>query len=208
MIVILLAFHLADLWQRITRDTSSHAANARGIQQIAKQQYPQAAASFAKAYAIAPTPVNAYNLGTAQIAAGRREEGAAALTKALADPTLRADAYYNRGNAALISHAFDNAIRDYTESLRLRPNDPQAKRNLEIALLHQAMQRAAASRGGQSGPQPKPRPGERAPAPGDRQQQQKGDPNLEALLRSVQQQEQEELTRMHRTRQESVRVGW
>ena len=99
--------------------------------------------AFAQANAFKPTPANAFNLGTAQLANGKREEGSATLAHAMNDRALRADALYNRGNSALAANAYDYAIRDYIETLKLRPIDAKAKRNLEIALQKkQAMQQA------------------------------------------------------------------
>src|SRR5207249_3296931 len=80
------------------------------------------------------TPQRAFNLGTAQIAAGNREQGSSTLARAMENPGLRADALFNRGNSALAANAFDYAIHDYVEALKLHPKDPGAKRNLEIAL--------------------------------------------------------------------------
>jgi Ca-activated chloride channel family protein len=191
---------------RVTRETNSHAATARGVEQFKQKKYADAQKSFATATSIAPTPTRAFNLGTSQIAAGNREAGSSTIAKALNDPSLRADALFNRGNSALSASAFDYAIRDYTDALRIRPNDADAKRNLEIALRRkQAMQK---QQGGGSGsqqdrglePQPSPQAGG--------QQQPKNDPNVDGLLRSVQQQEQEELARMHRPSRERLHVGW
>ena len=203
--------NLIDLWHRAMRETSSHAAAARGVRQYAKKQYPEAERSFAAAQRIAPTPANDFNLGTAQIAAGRREEGSATLGRAMRDSALRADALYNRGNSALAAKAYDYAIRDYIEALRLRPHDGQTKRNLEIALARrQAMQQSQSGRQQNpqgSNPQQKPAPktaGEGA-KPEDRQT---GQAAMDALLRSVQQQEQEELARMRAARAVRGHVGW
>ena len=206
MILALLLFAL-DL-SRLWRETSSHASTTRGVKQFAGKKYEEAQKSFATSAAIAPTPVRAFNLGTSQIAVGNREAGSSTIGKAIADPALRADALFNRGNSALAANAFDYAIRDYSQTLRLRPSDIAAKRNLEIALRRkQAMQEQQNSGGGgqqRRGPQPqKP---QASPQAGD--QQQKGDPGAEGLLRSVQQQEQEELARMHRPSREKVHVGW
>jgi len=208
VIMLVLGISLSDLWQRMTRDTSSHAANVRGSQQYEQKKYAEATASFDKARKIAPTPQNAFNVGTSQIADGKREEGSSMMEKALADPKLRADALYNRGNSALAANAYDYAIRDYIEALRLRPNDKQAKRNLEIAIArkHNAEQRPSSGaknnpQSGQQSPQP-------APSQGQQKSQPKSDANVEALLRSVQQQEQEELQRMHQPRSGDVPVGW
>ncbi len=59
------------------------------------------------------------------------------------DPTLRADAYYNIGNGYFTraknaqgeqkESLLKNAIKHYKESLKLNPNDFQAKQNLEFA---------------------------------------------------------------------------
>lgn len=211
LLALLLSFSLSELWQRATRDTSSHAAAARGATAFARKKYDEAMTAFARANALRPTPRSAFNLGTSQIAAGKPEEGSTTLQKALADRTLRADALYNRGNSALSAKAFDYAIRDYTETLKLRPSDANAKRNLEIALhrkQQQEQQQKQQQQGGgkqqQQPQQPQPKPGQ-----GNKQEQTpKSDPNVEALLRSVQQQEREELARMNRPRPDRLRVGW
>jgi tetratricopeptide (TPR) repeat protein len=195
---------------RLTRETNSHAATARGAKQFAEKKYAEAQRSFATATAIGSNPTRAFNLGTSQIATGNREAGSSTIAKALADPSLRADALFNRGNSALSANAYDYAIRDYSQALRLRPSDLAAKRNLEIALRRkQAMQKQQGGGSGSQqdrGPQPQQKP-QPSPQQGG-QQQPKSDPNTDGLLRSVQQQEQEELARMHRPSRERLHVGW
>lgn len=200
--VLLLAVSLGSWW----RETSSHAAARRGAAAFEEKRSGDAVDAFRRAYELAPSPRNAFNLGTAQIAAGDRERGSATLAAALKDPALRADAYYNRGNSALAAKALDHAIRDYVAALRAKPDHLAAKRNLEIALKRREEERrnspssAQQNRQGQSPQQPQP-----APAPG--QQPKPGDLDLEALLRSVQQQEQDELRRM-KGKAGEARVGW
>jgi len=196
----------------LLRPTNSRAATARGVAAYNKHDYAASANAFAQAKALRPSPAAAFNLGTAEIASGKREEGSATLAQAMNDKTLRADALYNRGNSALASKAYDYAIRDYVETLKLRPNDANAKRNLEIALQkkQQAMQQ---SRGGNQQNQQSSQQGQKQnqpqPSAGNKQQQSpRPDSNAEALLRAVQQQEQEELSRMKKARAERVRVGW
>jgi len=132
VIVALLVFglDLARLW----RETNSHVTTARGVKQFSEKKYADAQTSFARSSTFAGTPARAFNLGTSQIAAGNREVGSSTIARALADPSLRADALFNRGNGALASNSFDDAIRDFRETLRLQPYDAAAKRNLEIAL--------------------------------------------------------------------------
>jgi len=195
---------------RFTRETNSHAATARGVKQFEQKKYADAQKSFATASSIAATPVRSFNLGTSQIAAGNREAGSSTIAKALGDRSLRADALFNRGNSALSANAFDYAIRDYTDALRIRPSDAAAKRNLEIALRRkEAMQKQRAGGSGSQqdrGPRPQQKP-QPTPRPGGAQQP-KNDPNVDGLLRSVQQQEQEELARMHKPSRERLHVGW
>jgi len=206
-ILLLITLPFAD---RFARETNSHAATARGVKQFEQKKYADAQKSFTTATSIAASPARAFNLGTSQIAAGNREAGSSTIAMALADPSLRADALFNRGNSALSANAFDYAIRDYTGALRIRPSDAAAKRNLEIALRRkQAMQKQQGGGSGSQqdrGPQPQQKP-QPSPQQGGTQQP-KNDPNVDGLLRSVQQQEQEELTRMHRPSRERLHVGW
>ena len=189
------------------RETNSQAASARGSAAYAQQQYAAAVQAFARAQELAPSARGAFNLGTAQIAAGRREQGSARLEEAIRDPALRANALFNRGNSALAAKALDHAVRDYSEALRANPRHAGAKRNLEIALMRREEQRRGGARGEQDEKgQPQPQQQQPSPAPGD-QRPQRGEIDLEALLRAVQQQEQDELRRL-KGRAAEGRVGW
>jgi len=210
-IVLLAAVSLAPYVDRALRETNSHAATVRGTKQYQQKQYAAASKSFGAARAAAPSPIRAFNLGTAQIAAGDRENGSATLSSAMADRSVRPLALFNRGNGALASNAYDSAIRDYTESLRLAPNYAPAKRNLEIALARkQSEQQAQNGRDrNPQGAQQQQQRGPKTPGPGqEKDQQMRGDTDADALLRSVQQQEQEELRRMRAQRRIGKRVGW
>ena len=194
------------------RETNSHAAMERGVEAYAASQYSEAVAAFEQAQQLAPSARGAFNLGTAQVAAGDREAGSAALADAIKDPALRADALFNRGNSALAAKAFEHAARDYADVLRLRPHDAAAKRNLEIALLRrqqQQQQQEQGGEGGQQNPQQNQQDKQQQQAPDAQGQQQPrhGNVDLEALLRSVQQQEQEELRRM-KVKAGEAKVGW
>lgn len=200
---LLLALNLASMW----RESNSHAANAKGVAAFQQKKYADAASAFTKQSSFSHSPRASFNLGTSQIAAGNRTVGSNTLSKALDDPALRADTFFNRGNSALAAKAYDYAIHDYTEALRVNPRDAGAKRNLEIALQARAAQRQSGgskrdSQGSSSGQKPQ------QPQPSSGREERAGDTNAEALLRSVQQQEQEELSRMHRARPNEGRVGW
>ena len=206
--LLLMAISPAAIFQNVWRESNSHAAAQRGATQYATKRYEESAKSFAQSDRLTPSPSSAFNLGTAQVAAGKMTEGSATLGRAMKDPSLRADSLFNRGNSALKSKAYEYAIRDYVETLKLRPNDAGAKRNLEIALEQlESQRRSAAGRQGQQQPSPSnQQQNQKAPSAGAKEDQQQSD--TEALLRSVQQQEQEELQRMKRAKGESVRVGW
>lgn len=189
-------------------ETNSRAASARGEQAYEKKEYAQAMESFRRAHELAPSAQSAFNFGTAQIAAGQREQGSATLAGAIQDPALRADALFNRGNSALAAKALDHAVRDYIDALKANPRHAAAKRNLEIALQRREQQRRSSAASGQKDqrgqsqqkPQPTPSPGQQPPK--------QGQLDLEALLRSVQQQEQDELRRMKGKGSVEPRVGW
>lgn len=207
MIVVLLT--LVSYFAPLLRETNSHAAQRRASEQYAKEQYPSAAESFAKAHELRPSTQSAFNLGTAQIAAGKHALGSATLEPAMTDRGLVVDALYNRGNSALAAGAFEHAVRDYTNALKFRPGDRRAQRNLEIALRRQKeAQRPGA--GGQQDQKGAAKNQQKTPSSGGKQQEEqpKGNADLEALLRSVQQQEQEERQRMKQAGQVQERVGW
>jgi tetratricopeptide (TPR) repeat protein len=193
---------LTSLWGEV----GSRIASARGAKAFEKKEYAKAVEQFRRAHELAPSSQNAFNLGTAEIAAGQREQGSATLAAALKDPKLRADALYNRGNSALAAKALDHAIHDYEDALRAEPSHAAAKRNLEIALRRREQQqrKSSASQANQQG-QSQQQQQQQAPAQG--QQQPKGQLDLQALLRSVQQQEADELRRM-KGKAGEARVGW
>jgi Ca-activated chloride channel homolog len=186
-------------------ETNSHAAAARGHAAYEKKNFAEAAAAYAAALQRHASAANAFNSGTARVAAGQREEGSAELTAALRDPALRADALFNRGNSALAASAWDHAVRDYVEALRTNPRHAAAKRNLEIALQQKASSEKDASRGAQGKNEGRSKEPQ-APAQGQ-QRPQPGQLDADALLRSVQQHEQEELRRLKGQAAEG-KVGW
>lgn len=87
-------------------------------------------------------PVARYNLGTALLRAARAPEAAPHLASAVeaSNPELRARAWYNLGNVHLgralagDADARARAVEAYRRTLLLRPDDLDAKWNLELAL--------------------------------------------------------------------------
>jgi Tetratricopeptide repeat. len=211
--MMLLASLALPVWlQQFVRPTNSRAAASAGVKQYSKKDFKGAVESFHQADSIDPSPVTAYDLGTARIAAGNGKGGSQELERALKDVTIRPDALFNRGNAKLDAKEYEQAISDYKESLRLRSSDAGAKRNLEIALRRRQEQQQQQSRQNQqqqqrNQQQQKPQ-NQQKQDQGQQEKQDKGNSQTDALLRSIAQQEREELERMRKQGSTPRRIGW
>ncbi|HXU63411.1 MAG TPA: tetratricopeptide repeat protein [Polyangia bacterium] len=80
-----------------------------------------------------------YDRGAALYALSRFDEAGQEFLRATdaKDPALKQSAFYNLGNALFKKEKFKEAVAAYTRALGLRPDDKQAKWNLEIALRKQ-----------------------------------------------------------------------
>jgi len=80
-----------------------------------------------------------YDRGAALYALSRFDEAGQEFLRATdaKDPALKESAFYNLGNALFKKEKFKEAVAAYTRALGLRPDDKQAKWNLEIALKKQ-----------------------------------------------------------------------
>jgi Ca-activated chloride channel family protein len=166
-----------------------------------------------RADAIRPSSRAAFDAATAKSAEKDTRAAAPLFERAMKDPALRAAALYNRGTAALNAREYDQALADLASTLRLDPANRDAKRNFELALQKKQQQkkegdsrdkqqRSDSNKGGGTSPQP---PNQQPPT--QSAQQSKNDPS-EALLRSVQEQENAEQGRLRRARREPREVGW
>jgi Ca-activated chloride channel homolog len=83
-----------------------------------------------------------FDRGAALYALSRFDEAGEEFLRATEakDPALKASAFYNLGNAFFKKDKFKEAVSAYTRSLGLKPDDKQAKWNLEIALRKQQEQ--------------------------------------------------------------------
>ena len=111
-------------------------------------KYEEAAAAYQRVVDSGKaSPQAHYNLGTALLALGRYEEAGAHFQRALqgVQPELRERTFYNLGNRFLADaresgdlrqqgEMLDAAIEAYKRTLRLDPQDVDAKWNLEMAL--------------------------------------------------------------------------
>jgi Ca-activated chloride channel homolog len=80
-----------------------------------------------------------FDRGAALYALSRFDEAGQEFLRATEakEPALKASAFYNLGNAFFKKEKFKEAVSAYTRALGLKPDDKQAKWNLEIALRKQ-----------------------------------------------------------------------
>jgi len=104
-----------------------------------RQQFDKAAEEYQKALSSFPgSKVAKFNLANAMIRQNKMEEADKLLTDlntSGTDADLRSKAAYNTG--VMFSHQkkLEESIEAYEESLRLNPNDQEARENLQKALL-------------------------------------------------------------------------
>ncbi len=133
-------------------------------------------------------PLVQYDAGTARLGAGRGRQAVGPLEKAAkgADRELAPAAHYNLGNARLAAGDAAGAAEAFRQALRLRPDDQDAKYNLELALREEKKQKM----GGQGSP--KGSRGNRSPNqdPSDQPGKGRPDPNQPPQGQGQQPQEQ------------------
>jgi tetratricopeptide (TPR) repeat protein len=117
-------------------------------------------------------PIAHFDRGVALYQLGRFPEAQKEFMRASEghDTAVKADAYYNMGNALLKQERFKDALDAYKHTLGLRPEDRRAKWNLELALRRLKEQQQ------QQQQQPQQKPDDKQQqAKNDQQQQQKQD---------------------------------
>lgn len=112
--------------------------NNAGNDLYSRGDYEAAVEAYFSAQVIEPdAPEAYYNAAGALAGAKALETAKAALQQALksADSALAAKAYYNLGNVYFAAAQYQEAVIAYQETLRLRPDDEEARYNLELALM-------------------------------------------------------------------------
>jgi len=186
----------------------------KGQKEFSAGKHAEASKSFDEVLRRKDSPLARFNAGTASVASGEFQRGVAELQRAGKDADLAADAHYNEGNAMLGSN-IEAAIRSYKDALRRDSSHASAKRNLEIAMRRREQQardgkgkgnEKSEQEGGGSSRDAK-QPSESSQPQGE-QPQKRGETDAEQLLRAVEQQEREELSRMRKARARARAVGW
>ena len=136
-ILIVLALSLSACGSPVERTLDS------GNKSFSEQAYEKALETYAQAMEMAPTlaePV--YNLANTLYRMKAFEQTAPLMAHALelASEELAQYGFYNLGNNFFQQQQMEGAIESYKESLRLNPDDLDAKYNLELAMQQQEQQ--------------------------------------------------------------------
>jgi Ca-activated chloride channel family protein len=206
-------------------------ATDSGRKHFAQGNHPEALKEFQKAAEMRPNdPHTRFNLADAHYKNGQFEEAETAFRALGADAgaTFAHDARFNLGNTLFQKKDYPGAVRAYRDALRLRPNDADTRRNLELALRAQQQEKQKQPQPQPSAspsPQPSPRPqpqGQPSPSPSqaprpqtpEEKEQQRfkeetGMPRDRAmqLLDALQQNEKEEQKRLMAARQTRKKPG-
>lgn len=146
----------------------AHRENERGNRAYDAGNQDEALSRYTEAQGAAPdAPELHYDIGNVLY---RKEDYAAAVEayrRALAGnrTDLLPDAAYNLGNAHFRERRFREAAEAYRQGLEIRPDDADARRNLELALRALAQEN-------RSEPQPQPQDQDQEQDPQQQQQQQ------------------------------------
>jgi tetratricopeptide (TPR) repeat protein len=136
MAVLVLAPWLCGFAVLEKRDPEIEAGNAA----LKAGKPDDALAHYDKAVKKLPADAGAhFNRGAALYALSRFDEAGQEFLRATdaKDAALKESAFYNLGNALFKKEKFKESVAAYTRALGLRPDDKQAKWNLEIALKKQ-----------------------------------------------------------------------
>ena len=100
-----------------------------------KEEYSSAELDYRRALEKNPAFYEAgFNLGDAVYRQQRFDEAAKFFTQAAADSTSSVEntalSYFNKGNAEFMQQKYSEALESYKQSLRLNPDDTEAKYNL------------------------------------------------------------------------------
>lgn len=128
LVLFLLSF-LTPLW------ANSFSLNLKGSHFFKKKQYQKAMKKYSAALLRAPeSKVLHYNLGSAYYKLNNYEQALKEYEKALgvSDKIKRSQVYYNMGNSYYRMNKYKEAIDSYVETLKLNPNDKDAKYNIEV----------------------------------------------------------------------------
>lgn len=125
------------------KTASPNADIAAGNQAFDAKDYASALEHYGAAQVHAPTqPEPIYNAANTLYREGTLDKAQQALEQAAAHPdeAIAEFVHFNLGNIAYNNKKFDAAIAQFEDALRVKPEDKDAKHNLELALLQKQPQ--------------------------------------------------------------------
>jgi tetratricopeptide (TPR) repeat protein len=152
---------------------SAASRNNEGNRLYDQKRYDEALKMYTDAQAARPeAPELHYNIGNVLYRKQEFDKATEEYLKAQSssDRTLYQAAVFNRGNALLMQGRLQEAVGAYVQALRARPDDADAKRNLELALKLLQEQAQRQPQGG--GPRDQQKPDQSQQQAGARQPQQ------------------------------------
>ena len=182
--------------------------NNEGNRLYNQKLYDEALRMYTDAQASRPdAPELHYNIGNVLFRKKEFDKAVEEYLRAQAAPdaALSQAATFNRGNALLMQGRPEEAIQAYVQSLRARPDDADAKRNLELALRllqekkkqEQQPQQAKDDRQNPPPPQQAPQPegaGDKTP-PQPRRPGEMSEQEARQVLQALQEEEKEGIKR-------------
>lgn len=125
---------------------------AEGIGQYDGQKFEEAEKTFDDAVKQEPSSEGSFGKGASLYQQKKFAEASDEFRKAISSPDeeLRARAWFDLGNARAKANDMKGAIDAYRRSLALAPDDPDARYNLEWALLQKQQQDKGKPQGGDS----------------------------------------------------------
>lgn len=133
-LVVLLSHLVATM---VFADQSAYRKNEQGNRLYQKEKFQEALKKYTEAQLSLPESLELhYNIGNVLYKQGQYVEAEEEYTKSIFSDRkdLKAYSHFNRGNAQFMQQNLSGAIDSYIESLKIDPDDRDAKRNLELAL--------------------------------------------------------------------------
>jgi Ca-activated chloride channel homolog len=120
----------------ISFSQSAHKHLREGDAAYLRKDYKKAELDYRNAQEAERSYKGSFNLGNSLYMQQRHDDALqiyADVAKRGIDNEMRSQAFYNQGNTHIVKNDYDKAIEAYKQSLRLNPNDEDAKKNLAFA---------------------------------------------------------------------------
>ena len=173
----------------------------KGNKLYKNNQFKEALPEYEKAVQINPdNPIGNFNYGNALFRNGSHEEAEKRFDMAIAksdDNAIKQQAYYNKGVSLTKQKKLEESIEAYKGSVKLNPDDVDARHNLQKALLELKKKNESQEQKEQKKQQ---KPKEKSKP----QQSKLNKKQVEQLLRALRQREQEVQQKMQQNKQRSV----